>query len=260
MRHGRGRTLMAVMALVTVFIGFPLFAEIVTFTNRDAWTSFIGGQPNYSTDFNLIEVDKSFAETPQIFNALNFNVATGKTDAFPLFKASVLGGPSPSNGNLVDAPPFQPQDTNVSLFNTTHAVLYGDANTTPVWQFLRPVTAFGADFQVIGGQAEILLSQIGGGTVTLAGPSTNGFFGFASDSPLPLFNAINFVFATDGQGSSSFTLAFDNVAGMTATPEPSSLFLIIVIGALVLAFSLGCWLWRHCEPLPEADAGVKSEA
>jgi hypothetical protein len=248
---------MAVFGVVSVFLGFPLFAGIITFTNRDAWMGFIQSEPNFSTNFNQIEVDASFAEAPLVFNAYNFNMATGRTEAFPMFKASVLGGPSPSNGNLVDAPPFLPQASE-SIFDTTHVVLYGDANTTPVWQFLRPVTAFGADYQAIAGLANIVVSLSDGSTVTLPGPSANGFFGIASDSPGALFNSCNFQYASGTPGSASFALAFDNVEGIS-TPEPSSLILIILPVALTMAGCLGSWLLRSREPFAAAGTGAESE-
>jgi hypothetical protein len=248
--------LMAVIGLASVFVGIPLFAGIITFTNRDAWLNFIQTQPNYGADFNLVDVDTSFAASPQIFNAFNVT-AGGQTVAFPMFRASVFGGPSPSNGNLVDTPPFMPQPTNVNLFDTTHPILYGDSNTTPLWQFLRPVNAFGADYQVIAGQANFSVTMAGGGTQVVTGPRENGFFGIASDNPLQFFNAINFQVATNASGpENSFLLAFDNVSGIAQTiPEPSGIALIAT-GALALAGFYGCWRWRSREHLaPPAPGG-----
>jgi hypothetical protein len=244
--------LMAVIGLASVFVGIPLFAGIVTFTSRDAWLSFIQNQPNYGADFNLVDVDTSFASSPQIFNA--FNVTTGgQTINFPMFKAFTVGGPSPSNGNLVDTPPFMPQPTNEMLFNTTHPILYGDPNTTPVWKFLRATNAFGADYQVIAGQANFAVTPTDGGAPqTVAGPRVNGFFGIATDTPGQFFNAINFQVTTATQGpASSFLLAFDNVSGIAQTiPEPSGLTLILT-GALALAGGYGGWRWRSRDALAE---------
>jgi hypothetical protein len=251
--------LMAVIGLASVFVGIPLFAGIVTFTSRDAWLNFIQNQPNYGTDFNLVDTDTSFATSPQIFNAYNVT-AGGQTIAFPMFKAFVLGGPSPDNGNLVDTPPFKTQPTNINLFDTTHTILFGDGKTTPVWQFLRPVSAFGADYQVIAGQANFAVSPSDGGPPqTVAGPRANGFFGIASDNPSQFFNAINFQLTTSAQGTDSFLLAFDNVLGIAKTiPEPSGLTLILT-GALALAGGYGCWRWRSREPIAKAAPRAESK-
>jgi hypothetical protein len=252
--------LMAVIGLASVFVGIPLFAGIITFTNRDAWLNFIQSQPNYSTDFNLVDVDTSFAASPQIFNAFNVN-SSGQTVAFPMFKAFVVGGPSPSNGNLVDTPPFMPQPTNVNLFDTTHTILYGDGNTSPVWQLLHPVSAYGADYQVIAGQANLAVSPSDGGAPQIvAGPRENGFFGLATDTPGQFFNAINFQLVTSTQGpNNSFLLAFDNVSGIAQSiPEPSGITLVVT-GTLALAGLYGCWRWRSREPLAAPATGVESK-
>jgi hypothetical protein len=236
--------LVACTGLALLYVGLPLCADIITFTNRDDWSSYLHGRANFATDFNSVQTDVSFAETAQVFNAINVNLSTGQTNTFPMFKASVVGGPSPAGTNLVDAPPFQ-SDTN---FDTTHALLYGDSTTMPVWQFLQPVKAFGADFQTSGSPAEIVLTPANGGDSIALDLPRSGFFGFVETSGA-LYNSINFLLAPSLQieaaanRNSSFTVAFDNLTGM-AVPEPSGL--VVVVSTLGLTGLCGlCWLHKR---------------
>src|SRR5262249_53318524 len=226
----------------------------------DAWQSFIQNQRNYATYLNAVDVDESFASSPQIFNAINFNVVTQQTISFPMFKAFTVGGPSPKNANLVDTPPFMPQPAE-SNFQTTHAILYGDTATSAVWQFLRPTRAFGADFQLLQGQADFVISPVGGGTpIPVPGPRENGFFGIASDNPNEFFNTVNFSRTTGIPNNDSFLLAFDNVSGFSinSIPEPSGITLIMT-GTLALAGVYGCWRWRTRDSLTAPTQSPESK-
>ena len=234
MKHSRTLIPLSCALLTLTCVGVPLCAEIITFTSRDAWSSYVQ-QANFGADFNGITTDVSFAETAHVFNAINIANPLSQ-QSFPMFQASVVGGPSPTGTNQVGPSPYS---------DTPSAVLYGDNQTTPIWGFLQPVNAFGADFQTVNGQALMVLNPIAGEQTTLTIPTGSGFFGWADTGP-NLYNAMNFALAPSN--FNSYTLAFDNVAGRAVfVPEQSTLTLVIT-GGLLLPCT-GCWWLRSPGPL-----------
>jgi hypothetical protein len=244
LRVGRSE-LAAVVGILVLSVGFQVLGGIITYTSRDAWTAALQGNTNFGYDFNNFQANTSFAQTPLLFNAINFN----NSHATVTMQASVQGGPSPANGNLVSVPTITPLISVGPGFSTPNLVLYGDGQTNPLLKFLSPFTAVGFDYQILSGNPQIEVIPTSGGPVTIPFPATSGFLGMISDTHTP-FNAINFQVpltilapgSVNPTADSNFYLAIDNVEGV-ATPEPVALTLVLT-GGLSLA-GYGCWRWRR---------------
>lgn len=205
-------TLAAVAAL-----GFSMSAAaaVTTYTDRTSWLA-AAGTPSFTEDFESFASDTSYATAPLVL---------------PNFTVSTVGS-APAGTNFVDVYPFTFSGIPAS-FGNAHLESYVEGPLTTSLTFVAPVSAFFADFLWAGNSSQLSMAlKLSDGsteTVLVPGPGTDLVpFGFVSAGAkvtgITFSNAAN-----DG-------FAIDNIAGVSAVPEPESYAMLVaglaMIGAI----------------------------
>ncbi len=191
------------LSLVTFSLFFvtPIQAATVTYFNRTAWNTAIGGAPSSLVDFNGFTVDRSL-DTP--------------LDVGP-FSLQQIGG----NYSVLDALPL----SSATIDGTPQLNIYVDETISFDITFDSPIGGFGADFLYPGNTFPLLIDLKNGSgttfeTLSLGTGLDNTFFGFVVDPGLSIAKITFRNTVNDG-----FTV--DNIGIRTAAvPEPSALLLL----------------------------------
>jgi len=173
-------------------------ASLITFTDRTAWRAAAGGGIGDITEnFDAVSSDLDYASgNLQMVGDFSFVYGPGN---------SAVARVESSGGSGVNGTPFaylrqvNANDTEVSFVGAPSGLM-----------------SFGFDFDDTPGfPGPLTLTTSFGDSVIV--PAGSGFIGIVSSSP---FSSIR----TDTAGTTNVVMAFDNLEGFSAVPEPSSVF------------------------------------
>ena len=176
----------------------------ITFDDRGAWEAAVGS-PDFLVDFNSYTTDTYFLNSPIDLGPLTIEAT----------------GPDTPSWNLIDTSPFEQSG---SANGTPDAYFYVDDRDDPPLvgkiTFDAPVDAWGFDIRNAGNLYALYMdleTPSGIQTLSLFEPTSDVFFG---------------VLLYEGMSSITFRNEYadgfriDNIAAVTAVPEPSTLLLI----------------------------------
>lgn len=194
------------LSLVTFSLFFvtPIQAATVTYFNRTAWNTAIGGAPSSLVDFNGFTADR-LLDPP--------------LDVGP-FSLQQIGGNL--GESVLDAPPF----SSSTIDGTPQLNIFVEGTTISFdITFDSPIGGFGADFLYPGNTLPLLIDLKNGSgttfeTLSLGTGLDNTFFGFVVDPGLSIAKITFRNTVNDG-------FIVDNIGIRTAAvPEPSALLLL----------------------------------
>ncbi len=206
--------------IVVTATAMPALAGLIGYTSRPAWTVDVGA-PSWTQDFESFVADTSFLSGPVVAGHLTLQqIGTGnfrnKIDVLPL-DFSVEGA-----------------TTNVASMFTNFGI------TNVSMTFDSPIRAWGADFFSVDAEGvTLLLILSGGGTLSIdvpqGSPGTSAFFGWRTTAGETV-TLLSFRSRTDdGSQSAGEGFPLDNIAAVTAVPEPGS---GLISGAVLLLSGL----------------------
>lgn len=223
---------------IIFFVVQPAHSTVIVFTDRSLWEAAVGAS-SFTEDFQGFATDTVFRTSPLSANGFSIQ-QEGFDHAFR---------------NMVDVPPTQFMDNN----GTSGLALYTnfDAPATPGTTvgltFNQPNIAFGGESTLSVTLEGAIIDVISGSTVLASIPlasGSNSFRGYlltGGDTATSLvFRSASHVSGSGGQG-----FGYDNLAGVNAVPEPSTV-IFSIIGCALLVFarrSNGRSLRHKVEPL-----------
>jgi hypothetical protein len=201
-------TLMFLFFIVLVLTLSPAYAAPVTFADRTAWQTALGGPVSFSVDFNSYSEDAYFNTAP--------------LDIGPFTMSSI--GSAPSDRNLVDVPPYNVPGSGVD--GTPDMEIYVEGALMASMAFDVPINAWFGDFYAAGNGLPLmitLISSSGSSDIFVPGIGNDYVsFGFidtgAQYTQIILSNTVNDGFSLDNIDGGQ--------AGQVSVPEPATFLLL----------------------------------
>lgn len=208
------KSVVVLLAVSTIGLSVSASAAVTTYTDRTSWLAS-AGTPTFVENFESFKTDTSFASAPLAL--ASFTLSTT--------------GTAPSNTEKVDTSPFTFSGV-PSSFGNAYLDAFVQPGLTVSMTFDAPVSALFADFLWAGNgtQLTLQLNFVDGSASNIQVPGVGTDlvpFGFISSGPkiksIIFENSVN-----DGFG-------VDNIAGVSAVPEPQSYALMFAGAGLIAA-------------------------
>ena len=237
--HARKSLLSVAVFHVLIFCVYPNWAfgqldAVESFHDEQAWLAAIGGDVNFSLDFNTptFRGDLYLTDAPPdaVADLFPYEIDPAPLELGLLRIQATRFGPIPSVE--INQQTFFSIDGTRYLFIRTEA---DDDQRTRLF-FETPVLAFGADVGAISNGAEgfeILIESVTGEVKTIDNSLVAGeFWGLVTDEPIAhvTFVGIN----ADGNADFGSNVSLDNIV-FHAVPEPTPL---LILSSIVLTMAL----------------------